>query len=232
AMLATRISFMNEMASLCDAAGADIDKVKTAIGLDARIGRHFLSAGIGYGGSCFPKDVQSLIRTADALGVPAPMLQATDRVNTDRQRLFAEDIVRLYGRDLAGRRFAVWGLAFKPDTDDVREAPALATIRLLRGLGGATHAHDPAAVANARQALGEDGVSYFDDPYEATVGADALLLFTEWDVYRNADLQRVKLSLKQPVVLDGRNIFDMDVMDRLGFQYRPIGRGRPIVGHK
>jgi UDPglucose 6-dehydrogenase len=191
-----------------------------------------LSAGIGYGGSCFPKDVQSLIRTADALGVPAPMLQATDRVNTDRQRLFAEDIVRLYGRDLAGRRFAVWGLAFKPDTDDVREAPALATIRLLRGLGGATHAHDPAAVANARQALGEDGVSYFDDPYEATVGADALLLFTEWDVYRNADLQRVKLSLKQPVVLDGRNIFDMDVMDRLGFQYRPIGRGRPIVGHK
>jgi UDPglucose 6-dehydrogenase len=232
AMLATRISFMNEMASLCDAVGADIEGIKTAIGLDPRIGKYFLSAGIGYGGSCFPKDVRSLIRTADDLSVPTPLLQATDRVNTAQQRLFVSDIVHLYGRDLAGCRIAVWGLAFKPNTDDIREAPALETIRSLRELGALIHTHDPAAVANARQALGEDRVCYFDDPYEALTGADALLLFTEWDVYRNADLQRVKQCLKQPVVLDGRNIFNKEEMDRIGLLYRPIGRGSPIVGQE
>lgn len=223
AMLATRISFMNEIANLCDQVGANVDLVREGIGSDLRIGRSFLFPGPGYGGSCFPKDVQALVRTAQEAGARMQVLEAVEAVN-DRQkmRLLEKLSAALDGR-LAGRRVAVWGLAFKPRTDDMRESPALTLIEGLLAAGAAVIAHDPEAMREAQRRLGTR-IEYAATNYEAVNGADALVIVTDWSEYRNPDLPRVKAGLRHPVVIDGRNLYDPARMAALGFRYASIGR--------
>lgn len=223
-MLAARISFMNEMSRICDAIGADVESVRKGMAYDTRIGPQFLSPGVGYGGSCFPKDVKALIHTAQELQLDSPLLKAIETVNEEQKKTLVRKVNLMFGKRLNGIRLAVWGLAFKPDTDDMREAPALDTIRLLREQGALLQVHDPMAMDNARLELGEEGLLYVNDPYEALQDAEALLLLTEWTVYKTADLARVKSQLKRPVVLDGRNIYDPLRMRDLGFIYQSIGR--------
>ena len=225
AMLATRISFMNEIANLCEKVGANVDHVRKGIGTDGRIGASFLFPGPGYGGSCFPKDVKALIRTADEVGAPLAVLCAVEDANElQKHRPFLK-LSEALGGSLAGRRIAVWGLAFKPQTDDMREAPALALIEELLTAGATVCAHDPAALHEARRRL-DDRVGYADTNYEALEGADALVVMTDWNEYRHPDFARIKAALSRPVIVDARNLYDTAKMHALGFTYRSIGRER------
>jgi UDPglucose 6-dehydrogenase len=224
AMLATRISFMNQIAELCEAVGADVSLVRRGVGSDPRIGSAFLFPGPGYGGSCFPKDVQALVRTGEANGVSLDVLKAVESVNHRQKRRVVEKLARALDGQLRGRRVAVWGLAFKAETDDVRESPAIAVVRGLLDAGAAVAAHDPQAMEQARRELG-DRVAYVADPYEALRDADALAIMTEWLAFRNPDFETMKARLRHGVIVDGRNLYDPEKMRRLGFRYFGIGRG-------
>jgi UDPglucose 6-dehydrogenase len=226
AMLATRISFMNEIANLCEAVGADVDLVRRGIGSDSRIGSSFLFPGAGYGGSCFPKDVQALLRTAADVQSPLGVVAATEAANERQKRRLFEKLRTALGGDVRGARVAVWGLSFKPNTDDMREAPSLTLISQLLAAGATVAAHDPAALGEARRRLG-DSVTLCDGMYESLPGARALVVVTDWNVYRNPDFARIKAALASLVLIDGRNLYDGVRLRRLGFTYDDIGRARP-----
>jgi UDPglucose 6-dehydrogenase len=216
---------MNELARLAERIGADIELVRKGIGSDPRIGRHFLYAGCGYGGSCFPKDVRALMRSGEEAGVHLQVLEAVDQANVRQKQVLAEKVVQRFGDELQGRRFAVWGLAFKPDTDDMREAPSRVLIRDLLARGAQVVAHDPVAMSEARRVLGPlDALSYADTPIEAAEGADALIIVTEWKAFRSPDFERLRSSMKQPVIFDGRNMLEPAMAREAGFEYLPIGR--------
>jgi len=223
AMLATRISFMNEIANLCEIVGANIDAVRRGIGSDARIGPSFLFAGPGYGGSCFPKDVQALLRTAGSLDAPLDVVAAVERANERQKTRAAAKLRAALGGSLSGKRIALWGLAFKPNTDDMREAPSLSFIDEVTGAGAAIVAHDPAAMHETQRRIG-DRIAYADHMYDALLGADALVVMTEWNSYRNPDFARIKAALAAPVIIDMRNLYDPARMLGLGFTYDSIGR--------
>ena len=230
AMLATRVSFMNEIANLCENVGADVDLVRLGIGSDSRIGKAFLFPGIGYGGSCFPKDVQALLNTAKLNGVDLKVGRAVEEANKAQKMVLVNKIARHYGGDdkLKGRTFAVWGLAFKPKTDDVREAPAAVVCEELIKRGATIQAFDPEAVGTFKHSFGERaGISYTATAYDALHGADALIICTEWSEFRRPNFTKLKEQLKSPVVFDGRNVFDPPLMKSYGFTYYPIGR--PMV---
>jgi UDPglucose 6-dehydrogenase len=221
-MLATRISFMNEIANVCELVGADVDHVRRAIGADVRIGKSFLFPGIGYGGSCFPKDVQALLRSSRDKGYDFKILQAVEDVNDLQKAKLFEKIVGHFG-SVNGLTFALWGLAFKPKTDDMREAPAITIVEKLLEAGASVRAFDPEAVKSAKRVFG-DRITYVDKSYDALRGADALAVVTEWNEFREPDFQKIKSLLKQPVVFDGRNIYSPAQMQALGFTYMSIGR--------
>jgi UDPglucose 6-dehydrogenase len=224
AMLATRISFMNMIARLCADVGADVHLVRKGIGSDSRIGQSFLYAGIGYGGSCFPKDVKALVRTLREHEVDAGILDAVEAVNAGQKRLLLDTVVERFGEDLSGKTFAVWGLSFKPETDDMREAPSLVIIEGLLERGARVQVHDPEAMEVARRYHLGDRVLYHDQSFQALAGADALLILTEWHMYRRPDLQRIRSLLKSPIIFDGRNLFEPARMREAGFEYYSIGR--------
>ena len=225
AMLATRISFMNEIANLCECVGADIDLVRRGIGSDSRIGPSFLFPGPGYGGSCFPKDVKALVRTAKSLQSSLGVLDAVEQANErQKQRLF-EKLLKALGGTAKGAHVAIWGLAFKPNTDDMREAPSLVLIDALLQAGATVTAHDPAAMHESQRRLG-DRIDYADTNYDALDGADALVVVTDWNEYRHPDFGRIKTALRRPIVIDGRNLYDPSKMRTLGFVYDSIGRAR------
>ncbi len=226
AMLALRISFINDIASLCEAVGAEINHVRRGLGTDRRIGSSFLFPGVGYGGSCFPKDVQALIHTAGENGLEFSLLQAAEDVNTHQKRRLVERVKEHFGEDLKGRTFALWGLAFKPRTDDMREAPSLVVVEELLKAGATVRAHDPEALENARRIFG-DRISYHKTNYEALTGSDALIILTEWNEFRHPNFQRIRSMLKQPVIFDGRNLYEPDLIKALEFKYYSIGR-RPV----
>jgi UDPglucose 6-dehydrogenase len=226
AMLALRISFINQMANLCEAVGAEINDVRRGMGTDRRIGSQFLFPGVGYGGSCFPKDVQALIHSAAEHQLDFSILRAADEVNAEQKRLMVTRAKQHFGGDLKGRIFAVWGLAFKPRTDDMREAPSLVAIEELLAAGAQIQAHDPEALESARKMFGQR-VSYHRTNYDALHNADALMILTEWNEFRHPNFQRIKAELKQPVIFDGRNLYDPGLMRALEFIYYSIGR-RPI----
>jgi len=223
AMLATRISFMNSIAQLCEATGADVDMVRQGLATDRRIGPSFLFPGVGYGGSCFPKDVKALVRTMRELRADASILEAVEAVNEKQKGILVDRLVTRFGDDLAGRTFAVWGLAFKPNTDDMREAPSLVTISALLRKGAKVAAHDPVAMDEARRHLG-DAITYAGSNYDALEGADALLIHTEWLPYRRPDFPRMKALMNTPLILDGRNIYRPERMAEHGFEYYSVGR--------
>lgn len=223
AMLATRISFMNTIAALCDQVGADVSLVRTGIGTDSRIGASFLFAGCGYGGSCFPKDVQALSRTLHETGVDAGILDAVEHVNEAQKRLPLDWVVRRFDDRLDDRTVAVWGMSFKPETDDMREAPSLVVVRGLLERGARVRVHDPEALTEARRLFGDD-IEYFDTNYDAIDQADALLILTEWKPYRTPDFDRMLRLMREPIIFDGRNLFDPRRMRELGFEYRCVGR--------
>lgn len=223
AMLATRISFMNQIALLCEAVGADVSLVRKGIGTDRRIGSAFLFPGPGYGGSCFPKDVQALIRTGEDRGVPMAVLKAVQAANERQKRLLFDKLERHFEGQLAGREIAVWGLAFKAETDDVRESPALVLVDGLLAAGARVRVHDPAALEAARRRLGPR-VAYAARAFDALDGADALAIVTEWLEYRNPDFARMKQLLRRPLIVDGRNLYEPERLARLGFTYDSIGR--------
>jgi UDPglucose 6-dehydrogenase len=229
AMLATRISFMNSIAQLCQATGADVDMVRRGIGSDGRIGSAFLFPGVGYGGSCFPKDVKALARTMRHEGVDSSILDAVEAVNEAQKRLLLDWVTARFGEGLKGRRFAVWGLAFKPNTDDMREAPSLVTVPGLLARGATVAAHDPVAMEEARRQLGDE-VSFHSNYYDTLKGADALLIHTEWLPYRRPDFPRIKEALRNPVIMDGRNLYRPEKLEELGFEYYSVGR-RAVNSH-
>ncbi len=226
AMLATKISFMNEMANLAERLGADIEKVRVGIGSDPRIGYHFIYPGCGYGGSCFPKDVKALERTAGEVDYPAQLLKAVEDVNNrQKQRLF-QKIQSRFGDDLRGRTFAVWGLAFKPNTDDMRDAPSRALLELLWQAGATVRAFDPVAMEEAGRIFGPRSDLVLCERLEDTLtGSDAVVIMTEWNVFRSPDFDRIRATLSAPVIFDGRNLYDPSMMQRMGFEYYGIGRG-------
>jgi UDPglucose 6-dehydrogenase len=225
AMLATRISFMNELALLAEKLGADVELIRQGIGSDPRIGYHFLYAGCGYGGSCFPKDVKALIRTADAAGQKLKVLQAVEDANDAQKHVLVEKIVKRFGEDLKGLRFALWGLAFKPNTDDMREATSRVVIAELFRRGATVCAYDPVASTEARRIFGEEErLDYAASPNDALEGADALVIVTEWKEFRSPDFERIRAVLKNPVVFDGRNLYDPALPRASGIEYFPIGR--------
>jgi UDPglucose 6-dehydrogenase len=225
AMLATRISFMNELANLAEKLGADIELVRKGIGSDPRIGFHFLYPGVGYGGSCFPKDVQALIRTAQGAGQALQVLQAVEAANQVQKGVLAHKITARLGKDLGGKTFALWGLAFKPNTDDMREAPSLVLIDELLARGAAIQAYDPVAAHEARRILGDNPrIRYAATPMQALDGADALAIVTEWKEFRSPDFDVIKSKLKTPVIFDGRNLYDPVVPRKAGLEYFAIGR--------
>ncbi len=230
-LLASRISFMNEIARLCDAVGADVDKVRLGVGSDKRVGHAFLFPGVGYGGSCFPKDVRALVKTGQEHGVAMNMLMATDQVNEEQKRVLSKKIKTRFGEDLTGRTFAVWGLAFKPRTDDVREAPSLVLMEELLEAGACVRAYDPEAMETARKHFG-DRVVWCSNSYEACEGSDALVLVTEWNEFRRPDFHRISRSLKQKVIFDGRNVFNPEKMNEMGFELLTIGRDALSGGKK
>ena len=223
AMLATRISFMNQMALFCELVGADVNHVRLGIGSDQRIGRAFLYPGPGYGGSCFPKDVKALIRTSDDLGLSLEVLKAVEVVNECQKRVVLQKALRYLGQDLSGKIVGLWGLAFKAETDDMRESPTIPLIDGLLAAGARVQTHDPKATDSARTIFG-DRVMYAADPYSAAHGADALIVMTEWLLYRNPDFERVRKLVRRPLLIDGRNLYDPDRMASLGFEYHGIGR--------
>jgi UDPglucose 6-dehydrogenase len=225
AMLATRISFMNQMARFCELVGADVHNVRLGIGSDQRIGRAFLYPGPGYGGSCFPKDVKAIIHTADSMGLSLDVLKAVEEVNEQQKLVVLEKTLKYLGRDLTGKVVGLWGLAFKAETDDMRESPTIPLIQGLLKAGARVQTHDPKATDSARTIFG-DALMYAADPYSAAHGADALLVMTEWLLYRNPDFDRVRKLLRRPLLIDGRNLYDPERMTALGFEYHGIGRGR------
>jgi UDPglucose 6-dehydrogenase len=223
AMLATRISFMNQIALFCELVGADVNHVRLGIGSDQRIGRAFLYPGPGYGGSCFPKDVKALIRTSDDLGLSLDVLKAVEEVNECQKRVVLQKTFRHLGQDLSGKIIGLWGLAFKAETDDMRESPTIPLIEGLLKAGARVQTHDPKATDSARAIFG-DRVMYAADPYSAAHGADALVVMTEWLVYRNPDFERVRKLVRRPLLIDGRNLYDPEKMAAMGFEYHGIGR--------
>ena len=223
--LATKISFMNEIAQLCERMGADVDMVRRGIGSDDRIGKRFLFPGIGYGGSCFPKDVQALIRSAEDVQYNFSILQAVEAVNERQKKHLLPKIRNHFKGNLTGVRLALWGLAFKPNTDDIREAPALQLIEALTAEGAIIVAYDPEAMANVKKLVG-DQIQYAANPYDALVGADALIIATEWSEFRTPDFDRIGETLQHKVIFDGRNLFDVKQMKALGYHYESIGRGQ------
>ncbi len=229
AMLATRISFMNELALLAEKVGADIEMVRKGIGSDPRIGTHFLYPGTGYGGSCFPKDVKALIRTGEDAGMALGVLQAVEDANERQKHVLVRKIVARFGEDLSGRTFAIWGLAFKPNTDDMREAPSRVIIDELTRRGAAVRAYDPVAMEEAGRVMVDlPRVQFVRTQADALVGADALVLVTEWKEFRNPDFDGIKAALKAPLIFDGRNIYDPQLMKLQGIEYHGIGR-RPVA---
>lgn len=222
-MLATRISFMNEIANLCDKTGANVDFVRKGIGSDSRIGQSFLFPGPGYGGSCFPKDVKALVKMASDCGVPLDVLTGVESANERQKHVLLLKVKAALGDSLRGKRVAVWGLAFKAGTDDMRYAPSLTLIDSLLEEGASICAHDPAAMGHARVLIG-NRIDYAETNYEALTGADALVIVTDWNAYRHPDFERVKRTLKQPVIVDGRNLYDVAKMRELGVRYFSIGR--------
>lgn len=224
--LATKISFMNEIAQLCERLGADVDMVRRGIGSDDRIGKRFLFPGIGYGGSCFPKDVQALVKSASEVDYDFSILNAVMQVNSRQKLHLVTKIRKYFNDDLKGKKMAVWGLAFKPNTDDIREAPALEIIDALLNEGVAIAAYDPEAMSNVKQQLG-DRIVFSENQYECLKGADALIIATEWNEFRTPDFLKIVSNLKQKVIFDGRNLFDVNAIRALGFYYESIGR--PIV---
>ena len=222
AFLAMKITFINEMADLCEAVGADVQQVSRGIGLDNRIGSKFLHAGPGYGGSCFPKDTLALVRTADAAGAPVQLVAATVKVNDDRKKAMAHKVSALFDGDVAGKTIAVLGLTFKPNTDDMRDAPALDIIPALQGMGARVQAYDPEGMEEAGKLL--KGVDFRHGPYDAVEGADAVVIVTEWDQFRALDMDRIKLLMRTPVLVDLRNIYRPAEMRARGFTYASIGR--------
>ncbi|WP_407279876.1 UDP-glucose/GDP-mannose dehydrogenase family protein [Aromatoleum evansii] len=226
AMLATRISFMNELANLAETLGADIELVRQGIGSDPRIGWHFLYAGCGYGGSCFPKDVRALIRSASEHGRELKVLAAVEAANDTQKHVLVDKIVRRFGEDLSGRRFALWGLAFKPDTDDMREAPSRVLIEELLRRGARVTAYDPVAMREAERIFGDDArISYAGRPRSALEGADALVIITEWKEFRSPDFEAIRSRLRQPAIFDGRNMYEPARVRFEGIEYFGIGRG-------
>lgn len=223
AMLATRISFMNDMANLCEIIGADVNMVRKGIGADTRIGSSFLYAGCGYGGSCFPKDVKALIRTADEQGYPMRILQAVEAVNEYQKTVLYRKLEQYYRGNLSGKKVAMWGLAFKPETDDMREAPSLVLIDLLLKAGCRVTAYDPVAIPEAKRRIG-DRIRYAKDIYEAVTDADVLMIVTEWKEFRLPSWLRIKQQMKTPLILDGRNIYNIHEIEEAGFTYHCIGR--------
>jgi UDPglucose 6-dehydrogenase len=231
AMLATRISFMNEIANVCERAGADVDLVRKGIGSDGRIGPSFLFPGPGYGGSCFPKDVKALIRTAHEYGETLGVLEAVEDANERQKGRLFDKLCSALGGSASGAHVAVWGLAFKPNTDDMREAPSLTLIERLIGAGATVTAHDPVAMAEARNRM-RDAIRYAESNYDALDGADALVIVTDWNEYRHPDFKRMKAALRRPIVIDGRNLYNAAKMKSLGFLYDSIGRPQatPTLG--
>ena len=223
AYLAMRISFMNEMANLCERAGANVDHVRIGIGSDSRIGKRFLFPGVGYGGSCFPKDVQALARTARDYDYHFKLVETTMAVNELQKTMLGEKIRGYYGHDLTGRTFALWGLSFKPETDDIREAPSLSLIEDLQASGATIRAFDPEAMDNVQRLVG-DKVYFAKDQYDVLQNADALVIVTEWSEFRMPDYERIAELLLQPAIFDGRNVFSLEKMEELGFHYESIGR--------
>jgi UDPglucose 6-dehydrogenase len=231
AMLATRISFMNELANLADQVGADIEAVRQGIGSDPRIGYSFLYAGAGYGGSCFPKDVQALERTARQYDRELLILQAVEAVNDRQKRVLGQKVVDRFGADLSGKHFAVWGLAFKPNTDDMREAPSRVLLKELVERGATVSVYDPVAMAEAKRVLELDlsaeqlsRIRFAEAPMDALAGAEALVIVTEWKSFRSPDFEEIKARLRNPVIIDGRNLFDPRLMTGSGIEYHGIGR--------
>ena len=221
--LATKITFMNEMANLCEKLGADVDLVRIGIGSDDRIGKRFLFPGIGYGGSCFPKDVQALEKSASEVNYDFKILKSVMEINEKQKTIIIPKMLEYFGGNLFGRQLAIWGLAFKPDTDDIREAPALYIIDELIKAGAKVRAYDPEAMPNVKQLLG-DKIEYAANPYDAAAGADALIICTEWSLFRTPDFERLNLSLKNKVIFDGRNLYSLEQMKELGYYYSSIGR--------
>ena len=225
--LATKITFMNEVANFCELVGADVDQVRVGIGSDTRIGKRFLFPGIGYGGSCFPKDVKALVKSGEDLNFKFEILSAVLKVNQDQKTILFPKIKNFFRGDLLGKKIAVWGLAFKPDTDDIREAPALFMIEALLDAGANISAYDPEAMPNVKNSLGAK-IDYATDEYSALTGADALLICTEWGIFRNPDFTRMKSLMKDAVLFDGRNLFEIGEMNDKGFYYCSIGRN--VIG--
>ncbi|CAH0175401.1 UDP-glucose 6-dehydrogenase TuaD [Pedobacter sp. Bi27] len=221
--LATKITFMNEVANLCELVGADVDSVRRGIGSDDRIGKRFLFPGVGYGGSCFPKDVQALVKSSDDYAYDFQILKSVMEVNERQKTILVDKVIKYYKGDIKGKHFALWGLAFKPETDDIREAPALYIIDALVKNGATVTVFDPEAMTNVKNIIG-DQVNYAKNQYEALEGADALLIATEWSVFRNPDFEKIDNILKNKVVFDGRNLYDLQKMIDLGYYYNSIGR--------
>ena len=224
AMLATRISFMNNIANLCEKVGADINMVRAGIGSDERIGSKFLYAGCGYGGSCFPKDVRALIKTASENDVDLEILKAVERVNDEQKMILFKKLSAYYSNKLSGKTIAVWGLSFKPETDDMRDAPSLLLVDALVKAGCVVKAYDPIAIPEAKRRLGEDHIIFVDDMYDALIDADCLMLVTEWKQFRLPSWAVIRKLMKTPYILDGRNIYDREEVKALGFDYECIGR--------
>ena len=225
AMLATRISFMNELANLAEKIGADIEMVRKGIGSDTRIGLHFLYSGVGYGGSCFPKDLQALIRTAEEVGQELRILKAVEHINKDQKGVLSAKIAKRLGDDLTGKTIAIWGLAFKPDTDDMRDAPSRVLIADLVNRGATIQAYDPVCMGEARRLFADDlQISYAKKPMDALNDADVLAIVTEWKEFRSPDFAEIKSKLKTPAIFDGRNLYDIDTLRKAGIEYYPIGR--------
>lgn len=221
--LATKISFMNEIANLCELVGADVDAVRKGIGTDSRIGKRFLFPGIGYGGSCFPKDVQALVKSSDEVNYDFRILKAVMDVNTDQKTRLIQTIHQHYAGGVKGKTFAIWGLSFKPHTDDIREAPALYNIDALLKAGANVQVHDPEAMEHVKRIYGTR-IKFFDDPYQTLAGADALFIATEWPEFRSVDFSRLKTALKDSVIFDGRNLYDLATIKGQGITYYSIGR--------
>ncbi len=230
AMLATKISFMNELANVAERVGADIEKVRLGIGSDPRIGYSFIYPGTGYGGSCFPKDVQALVRSAREVGHQPDILAAVEAVNARQKEILVQKMRRHFGEQLKGRTIALWGLAFKPNTDDMREAPSRTIIDLLLKAGARVRAYDPVALGEARRIYGSSGaeITLCRNAYEAAEGADALAIATEWQEFRSPDFDRLRQLLKEPLIFDGRNLYDPSVLARFGFTYYGVGRGKSL----